>query len=70
MPTHQAPVLHGSTLEVGDGDAVVLWQRVADTEVVFVVRDGAFADVQSEEALQTTTKMKWTTNLNMANKRL
>ena len=43
--SYQSPVLHGPALEVRDGNAVVLGQRVADVEVVLVERDGLDAGI-------------------------
>ena len=45
------PVFHGTTLEICNGDGVVLGQRVTDTEVVLVERDGFDAHLQRELAL-------------------
>ncbi len=49
---YQAPVLHGTALEVWDGDTVVLGQGVADAEVVLVERDGTGARVQCKLTLK------------------
>jgi len=49
--TYQAPVFHGTALEVCDGDGVVLRQRVADAEVVLVKGDRFDAYLQSELTL-------------------
>jgi hypothetical protein len=55
---YQSPVLHGTALEVWDGDAVILGQGVADAEVVLVERDGTGARVQCKLTLKNKKNIK------------
>ena len=69
MFSHQTPVFHGTTLEICNGDGVVLGQRVTDAEVVLVERDGFDAHLQRELALLKLTKGKNSIQMKKVNKR-